>query len=301
MSLPTLSQYTPAKISLTKPKKNKNGKGESQWINTEEFKEKYGGNVVFEIKDAIVQYTIKPYDPEANPTTQGLKLHIRKDESNASIMELFNKIEEYEQFFGSIMDDKSKEWFFKQRKAGQSYGKVSSCISEHTNKKDPNNPYPDTLRISVPFDYETPYRVKNFHDAETLEEMKLIHSAREGSELTPIGDKVLNGSSGNFTIRMGNIWHSSGNWGIKLSLVRAVVNCKTYNGGSMILPPLVAPTIKPIETRTETEDPEGTGMEDDEGDDDDEGEVPDEEEGEMVEADEEEEVEVPKKRGRKKI
>lgn len=288
MSIPELKDYSPTKISLTKPKKNKNGKGESQYINTEEYKELGNGNVVFEIQNAIVQYTIKPYDPEADPASQGLKLHIRKDENNPSVMKVFETIEQLENEFGKKMDENSKEWFFKQRKEGQSYAKISSCISEHLNKKEPNNPYPDTLRVSVPFDYEAPYKVKNFFDATNFQEMKLVHSNQGNSDYIPIGDKILNGSSGNFVIKMSNIWHSSGNWGIKLSVIRAVVKCMSYGGGSLNLPPLTAPTIEPVKTQTSNEENDNTIKMDDE------------EEGEMVEA--EEEVEVPKKtRGRKKI
>lgn len=265
--VPKLTQYDFSKIELTKPRTFDGGKGQLQFVNTKEFEEITKGSIAFIIPNATIAFTVKPYEDNEDNKMQKLKINIRFDEKNKYLVDLFDAIKRLETVIAHKLADNCTKWGLKPKDFNYYMGKCSSAIAEHPNKKEPNNPYADTLKINIPYDIKNPpHEIKGFLNAnKNNEQIELNYNT--------IGGIVTGGSVGTFRVKIAKLWHSSNNWGISINLIDASVKLASFARE------LKLPAIPICEAEPETPKEEGvantTGIkmqdEEDSEDDDDKG------------------------------
>lgn len=210
--VPKLDQYDVNKITITVPKKNTTGKGQTSYVNTEQFSK----HIIFEV-NGKVSYKLAPFREEGKPAPDYEKynLHLEYDENNPSIAETFEAIKKLEKRVAQLVAKKSEEWLFDEKTPEEVKGMIESCISKHRNKKT-GEKFPDTLRVRCPVKRETGEMMAKFLDGANGN--KPINVTTGNSER-----EIPRGTSGIFHIRVSKIWFSN-KIGLTLTLLQASVN-----------------------------------------------------------------------------
>ena len=216
-TVPTLDQYDLKKLAVTPPKKNTGGKGQTSYVNTEQFSN-LGKGILFEVNNARTRFDLKAFREEGKPPSEDDKynLNLELDTENPDVVRMFKTVKALELRMAEIIAKNSEEWLFEEKNVNEVKGMMSSCIAKHRNNKT-GEKYPDTLRVRCFVDKTTKAMVPKFKDGangNVFLDVNIHNSDRE----------VPRGTTGIWHIRVQKLWFSGGKWGLTLTLAQASIN-----------------------------------------------------------------------------
>jgi len=216
-AVPTLDQYDLKKIAVTPPKKNAGGKGQTSYVNTDQFPN-LGKGILFEVKNAKIRFDLKAFREEGKPPSEDDKynINLELDSENPDIVRLFKTIKALELRIAEIVAKNSEDWLFEEKDTSEVKGMMSSCIAKHRNNKT-GEKYPDTCRVRVFVDKTTKAMAAKFRDGANNNELLDVNIHNSDQE-------IPRGTTGFWHIRVQKLWFSGGKMGLTMTLAQASVN-----------------------------------------------------------------------------